>query len=208
MVQDSLTIQTPAQARLLLAPDYGKLLAVLIAQQASASEAARQAGIPLKRTHHRLTQLLEAELICVNAEQRRGGRAIKLYRALAAEYSVPFELTDAPTLEDLLEQLYRPFLRALMREQANFLGESNERPRTVRLGLDANSQLSYNVGPLSPPGTPRGFSTARTILLKQEDAQHLRRELLRLHQWVNEHHSEEGLPYLLGLMLAQGDLEA
>ena len=114
---------------------YGKVLGAVMVGQASASEVAARAELPLGRAHHRLPRLLEAGLIWVAGEQKRGGRAVKVYRA-AVSYTVPFELTEAATVEELMAQMYRPFMAALIRHQAATL---NDQRRDTRLRLDARA---------------------------------------------------------------------
>ncbi|WP_407538750.1 winged helix-turn-helix domain-containing protein [Deinococcus radiomollis] len=198
------TVQTAVQARLLLDHTYGRVLGAVMAGEASASEVAARAELPLGRAHHRLTRLLEAGLIWVGGEQKRGGRAVKLYRA-AASYTVPFELTEAATVEELMAQLYRPYLAALIHHQAVTL---NEQRRDTRLRLDAQAQLQYDFGPSQLPEELRTvFGTMGAVHLGSEDAQHLRRELTRLRAWVSSRHDEQGESYLLGLMITPGGLE-
>ncbi len=183
---------------------YGKVLGAVMVGQASASEVAARAELPLGRAHHRLTRLLEAGLIWVAGEQKRGGRAVKVYRA-AVSYTVPFELTEAATVEELMAQMYRPFMAALIRHQAATL---NDQRRDTRLRLDARAQLHYDFGPSRLPEELRTvFGTAGTVHLVSEDAMYLRRELTRLRAWASERHDEEGESYLLGLMITPGGLE-
>lgn len=199
---------------------YSPVLAVVMTQQASASEVARQTGVPLKRVHHRLTRLLGAGLIEVSAEQKRGGRAIRLYRALADEYTVPFELTDAATLEELMARMYRPFVEALVRGQATVIQATmiqatmiqatmiQQERSELRLRLDAAHQLMYNLGP-RPDELWQAYGTAGTALLLPPDAQYLHGELRRLRAWATERHStsDDARSYLLGLMFTPGELE-
>ena len=203
-MNDLFTAQTAAQVRLLLDQTYGRVLGAVMAGEASASEVAARAELPLGRAHHRLTRLLEAGLIWVAGEQKRGGRAVKLYRATAG-YTAPFELTEAATVEELMAQMYRPYLAALIRHQAATL---NDERRDIRLRLDAQAQLQYDFGPSRLPEELRtGFGTMGTVHLLPDDALHLRRELTRLRTWAGERYTEEGESYLLGLMITPGGLE-
>lgn len=94
--------RTPQQARLLLDLSYEPVLTVLLRTEASAGEVAGHTGLTLKQAHHRLTRLLAADLIVVSGERRRGGRPVKLYRAAAGVYHVPFDLTDSATMAELI----------------------------------------------------------------------------------------------------------
>jgi len=201
---ESFTVQTALQARLLLDHTYGRVLGAVMVGETSASEVAARAELPLGRAHHRLTRLLEAGLIWIGGEQKRSGRAVKLYRA-AASYTVPFELTEAATVEELMVHLYRPYLTALIRYQATAL--TVER-RDTQVRLNAQAHLQYDFGPSSLPEQMRtSFGTAGTVRLTPDDAQHLRGELTRLGSWASERHDEQGASYLLGLMITPGEPE-
>ena len=198
------TVQTAAQARLLLNHTYGRVLGAVMAGDASASGVAARAELPLGRAHHRLTRLLDAGLIWVGAEQKRGGRAVKLYRA-AASYTVPFELSEASTVEELMAQMFRPFMAALIRHQAATL---NDERRDIRLRLDTKAQLQYDFGaPRLPEELWTAYGTVGTVYLVPEDALSLRRELTRLRAWASERHTDDAQSYLLGLMFTPGGLE-
>ena len=98
------TARTPEQARLLQEMAYVSTLGRLLKGEASASEVAKDTSQSLQRAHHRLTRLLQEGLIEVRAERPRGGRAIKIYGAVAKEYRVPFSLTDAAIVGELIQE--------------------------------------------------------------------------------------------------------
>jgi hypothetical protein len=200
-----LTAHTPAQARLLLNLSCATVLGVVMAQAASASTVAAEAGVTLKQAHHRLTRLLEAGLIHVCAEQKRGGRAVKLYRAVARSFGVPFTLTEAADVEELLGTMHRPFMAAIVRHQARAVHQDR---RDVRLRLDGAGQLMYDLG--DRPALQdeiRPYGTTGTASLRPEDASYLLSECLRLSRWAADHHDPEGASYLLGLMFTPGQME-
>lgn len=200
-----LTAQTPAQARLLLDLRYAAVLGVVMAQASSAGEVAGQTELNVKQAHHCLTRLLEVGLVRVCAVQKRGGRAIKLYRAVAASFSVPFALTDAEGISELMAEMYRPFFGAVVRQQAKVISH----PQQVFIHLNANHQVAYDYGSLAGfPGRHMAYGTFGTAHLLPEDALYLQQELKRLRAWADERHNEDqGESYLLGLMFTSGKLE-
>lgn len=102
---NTFTATTPEQARLLHDRNYSRLLGQLVGAELSAAQLARSVGLDVKATHHRLTRLQSAGLIEVSAELRRTGRTVKIYRAVAQEFDIPFHLTSADTFADLIAEL-------------------------------------------------------------------------------------------------------
>lgn len=93
-----------AQARLLLDPALGPLLGALAKappEGLGAADLARRAGAPLSTTHARLERLRAAWVVEVAGERTRSGRPVRLYR-LPLPWHIPFEVTPAATLRELL----------------------------------------------------------------------------------------------------------
>ena len=109
-MNDVFTARTPEQARLLQDMLYVGLLGRLLKGDASAGEVARETSRTLQQVHHKLTRMLQAGLIEVRGERTRGGRPVKIYGAVAREYRVPFALTDAATVGELIQESHRPLL--------------------------------------------------------------------------------------------------
>ena len=204
------TAQTSEQARLLLLPRYQAVLgATMQAEAVSAGEIAGHTGTPLKQVHHCLTRLQEHGLVAVVAERKRGGRAIKLYQAVAAEYRVPLQLTDGVDILDLFERLFRPFVSGFMEGAAQVQrGHAEE----VVLQCDQFGNLGANYGTYKGVIPAGAYGTFGQHKLTPQTRQELEHRLRALKTWVQEQaHTEENEPdaedCLLGLLYTRGGLE-
>ncbi|WP_161636049.1 helix-turn-helix domain-containing protein [Deinococcus phoenicis] len=203
------TARTPEQARLLLDFAYQRVLGPTMQGEASAGEVARDAELTVKQAHHRLTRLCAAGLVAVTGERKRGGRPVKLYRAAAPAYRVPFELTEADDLRDLLAALHRPFLEAYLSQMA---ANCRQQAHEVLLVMNSQGQLQVNYGGPRPGNEPsRGFGTIGEVRLSPITRAELERRLRDLKDWSlareqEERQSEDAEDCLLGLMFTPGRL--
>ena len=200
------TATTPAQARLLLSLRAGWVLGALLgAGPLGAAEIARAVQQPLSRVHRTLRQLLSADLIVLAGVRPRAGRPVKLYAALAAAYEVPFRLSDAATLRELMATQYRPFFEAFLSHQAWRRAEQGR--DTTRLNMDGQ-QLKYQIVRASHPPTPPDFYGLFAALnLTAAQAASLQVELRQLGEKYSQD-GQDGQPHLLGLLLSPGELES
>lgn len=205
-MEDTLTATTPAQARLLLSLRAGRVLGALLeAGPQSAAEVARAAEQPLSQAHRTLGQLLGADLIVLAGTRPRAGRPCKLYAARAETYQVPFALTDAATIREMMAAQYRPFFEAFLEHQARMIQAQGR--DTIRL-QQKGGQLNYSL--LKPEGqqfTPDFYGFFAALVLTAEQAQTLQAELRRLGETAHRAGPPEGQPYLLGLLFSPGELE-
>lgn len=193
---------TPQQARLLLDLANGPLLALLMSGESSASRLATELGQDVRRVHYKLVRLCEADLVRVTREEKRAGRAVKLYRAAAREYRVPFSLTDAATLRELLSSLYTPFLDGLIDGLASQLTRRDARAITLTLNEQDNFQVGFDASPAST-----SFGALSAYQLTPARAAELRARLIALHDEFRALPEEEGARiHLVGLMLTPGGL--
>ncbi|WP_019588257.1 helix-turn-helix domain-containing protein [Deinococcus apachensis] len=205
-------VQTPEQARLLLDLGYFDVLGEVMRCEASAGEVARAVGLSVKQAHHRLTRLVRADLVEVCGERRRGGRPVKLYRAVARGFQVPFGLTDSATMAELIGTLQRPFMTAYARAAAGEYGRTFGRgaEHDVFFRLDAQGQPSLYVAPSGrTEENLSGYGLFTQVNLKPEVLKELSRRLRELRAWVAEQESHDpgAEPCLLGLLLTPGRLE-
>ena len=89
-----------------------RLILMFAGGERSVSEIAEMTGVELKRLHYHVNALRNLGLITVARRQRRAGRAIKFYRAVADAFFVPAALAPAPVhagldaeLRDALEHV-------------------------------------------------------------------------------------------------------
>lgn len=206
MLPDTFTAQTHEQARLLHDSRYSRLLAALVRDEASAAELAQTAKVDVKQAHHRLTRLLGAGLVRVTGQRQRGGRPVKLYRAAAKAFEVPFHLSDAATFAELLAELQRPHLE----KHYQVVGEVVMRHSsgTFRYTVNEQGELSGTVSDFVNDDTPGGtvaMSLYARYRLTDSQAREAERRLSELNAWLEEQalgNGQEGETYTLGLLLS------
>lgn len=203
------TARTPEQARLLLDLAYAPVLAVLMDREASAGEVARATGSTVKQTHHRLTRMVGAGLVGVVGERKRGGRPVKVYRAVGAAYRVPFALTTSATVEEWLEAMHRPFLEGYRRAVAD--AYRSDTAHVLQIELDDRRFLHMRLDPrLDLTDHTRGYGTVRTATLKPEAVRELKQRLRDLSAWVTAQEAggdPEAAPCVLALLFTPGAVE-
>lgn len=196
--------QTREQVRLLLDSNYAGLLSCLLTRESSASEIAGHTGQNLQQTHHKLTRLLQAGLIVQSGVQPRKGRPIKFYRAIADEYRIPFELTDAATLGELIQMEYSPLLRS------HYAALSRAGGQDLRL-FRCEDGMALKVDDEVKQARGISHSVFLNYRLSDEKARELEKRLQELAGWLSKASvgpAEEGKDYLLGLLLSEGRLNS
>ena len=111
-------VYTEAAARALIDPKKRRYLEPFIGQACSASEAARTLGVKLTAMLYQTERLQALGLLRVTQQQTRRGRPVKLYRATADRFFVPFEVTRAESLTTLLAELEADFQRYFVQNLA------------------------------------------------------------------------------------------
>lgn len=190
-----LAVAKPAAVRLLTHGRVRRVLGAFLAAEETVAGAARATGLDLRAVHRDVRALCAAGLLEVVREQKRAGRPVKVYRAVAPTFFVPFSATGAVELPELgpgaaarYEALYRAALarefRRAHREQAG------GREWGLRLYLapegHVETDVSYEGAELVEAGVryqgPRGlFLNAETVVtLTDEEAREVQAELVRL----------------------------
>lgn len=201
-----LVAQTQEQVRLLLDVTYFRVLGHLLQTEASASEVAQGADLTLKQAHHKLTRLLRAELIAVAQERKRGGRPVKIYRPVAAEYHLPFHLTDAGTFTEVIRETCRlPLDRHFGRVGETVMRHSNG-SMVLQSGGKGQVLLTLAEQTLNATRWPElSFSGYFDHRLRPETAQELQKRLQELADWLAAQavsDPQQGENYFLGLFLS------
>lgn len=98
------TIRNAAVAALLLDPKQRAFLLPFFGRGATVSEAALQLGYDSNRVLKQVYKLKKLGLLHVVATTTRKGRPIKHYQVTSEAFFVPFSVTSAVTVEDLLVQ--------------------------------------------------------------------------------------------------------
>lgn len=201
---DIFIAQTAEQARLLQDIGHVSVLASLLRAEASAGEVARHTHQHVKQAHYKLGRLLAAGLIEVCAERPRGGRPVKVYRPVATEYRVPFALTDAASIGELIHEAHRPLLdrhyQSISRQKSG--GD-------LRIRQNESGRLEMMLDEPDREELPLVQSLFGGYRLTVDSARELERRLGELAQWLSEQaigREEEGTDYLMGLLIAPGRL--
>jgi hypothetical protein len=108
------------QATLLLDTDLGDLLARLSEGPVGAAQLAGLLGQPLSSVHARLQRLLRAGVIEQVSVRKRAGRPVREY-LLHTPWSIPFEVTPAATLRELLGSAFQARLNEHLDSLAAFM---------------------------------------------------------------------------------------
>lgn len=191
-------IDLASTARFLLDPDERQVLKPFFGEGSSVGQAAAVLGVKPNTLLKRVTWLRERGLLRVAGEQPRGGRPIKTYRVTSEAFFVPFHVTDALSLEDLLhravEEPNRLIARSIARmylAQSRDLGYLVHRLPGGRLAHD----LSLGGTCLLPDASwdRPWFRDGVTLRLTRERAGDFVRALQRL---IEEYGDERGDPYL------------
>lgn len=85
----ALRLDEPDRAAALVDPVRRRILTAFIGRERSLSEAAGALAMPLNRLAYHVGALLRLGLVRVEREQKRAGRPIRLYRAVADAFLVP-----------------------------------------------------------------------------------------------------------------------
>lgn len=200
-------ISDPAAADALVNPYTLRQLEPFLGREATVSEAARDSGDKPNTVLARLRRFKRLGLVAVVREQKRAGRAIKVYRSVADVFFVPFEATRAETLEALMAERDGYYERLLRRGVVRARSESVGSWGT-RIYRDARGRLQLQMA-LTPgenltlldPGQPAVLSAWRdSVYLDYPDAKALQRELFAL---LERYQQKEGAQrYIVRLGLA------
>jgi len=80
-------------ARVLSDPEHLRYIAPFLEHEHTVSEVAAEVGSTLSTTYRKLKRYCDLGILEVSREHKRKGRAIKVYRAVADAFFVPFQLT-------------------------------------------------------------------------------------------------------------------
>ncbi|PYE51917.1 hypothetical protein [Deinococcus yavapaiensis] len=195
---------TPLQARLLLDLSNASLLSLLMASERNASSLAAELAVDVRKVHYKLTRLCEGGLIGVTREEKRAGRPVKYYEAFDRAYHVPFSLTDAATLRELLGALYTPFSSGALDSMASGLARREAHTLSLTLNQNGLLQLGFDARP-----SETHFSTWGAFALTDEQAVTLRARLFALYEEYRALSPREGArSYFVGLTITPGELQS
>ena len=204
------SVTDPRLAALLTDPQARRYYEPFVARSLSIKAAADEAHCTLDAMLYRVRVFVKAGLLRVVGEQRRKGRAIKLYRTAYDAYFVPHQVTPFATLEERFYKTTEPFVREWARLSAvrlrargvegvrlyrdrygEFWAESAASVASLG-GLDAQN--------LTDPTRPPAFDIMSTLSLDDAGARELQRALASLFEaWRSKPRPENGKNFQLGL---------
>ena len=193
-----------------------RFLSPFIGRPRLASEVARELGVPLSTLAYRIRKLQKLGLLRVARIEKRSGSSLKYLCASANAFFVPFEATDAETLEVLLKRWDEPWSAMFHRGYAEALSRAGEgwgisvwRDRSGELRVapqmiqatNAENTAEVSDEPMSEP--PALDELILGLRLTPEEVQALREELLSVLRRYADRQSGEGgsYPHFLRVML-------
>ncbi|EYB69757.1 hypothetical protein DEIPH_ctg002orf0086 [Deinococcus phoenicis] len=201
---EPVVVRSAAAAQLLLDPDARRVLKPFFGSGATVTQAARALGLKPNTLLRQVQRLVALGLLHVSGEERRAGRAIKHYRVTGEDFFVPFHVTDALTLEDLLmravEEPNRLIARSLARlcgAQSPRLGYLVTRLPSGRIAHDLSLDGAAAAAPLAMERP--WLRDGRTLRLTQGRAREFMRELGAL---LDRYDDPAGDPHLAFVAVA------
>ncbi|CAN5839698.1 helix-turn-helix domain-containing protein [soil metagenome] len=175
-------------ARLLTDTTQLRLLEPLFKLEAVLSEVAAELGVKLNTLLYRVNKFVELGLLAVVREEPRRGKAVKVYRATAEEFFVPFDVMGSLSLEQLLLGLLGDVEKVFHREAAKTFQETlqtkgvhvalNEGHMSVVLG-DRERGTAFTEA-FFGPGSPALFIGDGNLELDFATAKALQKDLFEL----------------------------
>lgn len=160
-------ITNRAQAAALEHPLRARLLTACVAEERSLTDLQRLTGQTLAKLHYHVASLLDAGLLRVSREQPRGGRPIRLFRAVAECFLVPQEFFGELPGEAMAAEL-----RSLL--------QRSRRDVSLRYGTDPRGNLRVTLVREEAGQAPRAIELWQTFTLSRQQRDALAQELREL----------------------------
>ena len=205
-------ITNPEAAKVLSEEDELRYLEPFIRGEYSLSEAAKKLSVSPSAMLYQIKKLLRLELLRVVRTEPRRGRAIKYYRATSERFFVPFEVTSAETVFNLLykaeERQLREFLSHYIRMNTHapepwgvgiFLTREGGIGKSIAVSNDHDPEQLVQMA--LEKDFPAVWSSWSTLRLDFEKAKALQRDLIKLFDLYKTNYSGEEQKYLLHLEL-------
>ncbi|WP_139806549.1 Lrp/AsnC family transcriptional regulator [Deinococcus hopiensis] len=199
-------VENRLQAELLMDRTWLRLLDVFAREGRGVADAARVLGVTTEWLFRRVRRLERAGLLSVQGARSRAGRAVKLYRAAAETFFVPFSLVPPETvgrqnraqhLELFETAIGRTFLQAPFDQDGWGFVTARMPNGDVHLRImREDGALWADLGDAAPVMV----SGWHVLHLTPSDAHELQGELRALHGRYAQRTGE--VPFLLGIFLA------
>ncbi len=213
-----LTITTEKAARTLSDLEAVRRLEPFMKRERTLSEAAEELGVKLPSLLYHVGKFVDLGLLEVVREQKRGGRAVKIYRATADTFFVPFQLTQSETLGRLLLNLpaagearfHREAARALQADTpvwGLYLNCGHDDHVEIVVAPSERGYTQSSTDAFFGPDIPAVFTGDGEVRLDFQTAKAFQKDLLELFTRYRQQDTEKGqlYGYRLGLTPLQDD---
>jgi hypothetical protein len=184
-------IINPETAAFMADANKVKHMRPFFARECSLTEAAKMMELPLANMHYWVSKMEDLGLIKQTKIVKRKGSPIKYYRSVADEFTVPLEHIPVASVEELLEQRQKPWLKRTYKALAASAFKYTE-------GWQAHfykegSAMMYSIVPKKGDlEDARIFYLWMAFRLTNEQAKNFRAELRDLQTRYMKLHEENG----------------
>ncbi|AAF11855.1 helix-turn-helix domain-containing protein [Deinococcus radiodurans] len=206
---ECLTVTDARQAAAMIHPEFSPLMDALTGREASVGALARELDWPLDTAHYRVKKLLRLGLLRVVREEKRAGRPVKVYRAVADAFFLPYSSFTHATLEEKFLRHELQVARSLVRSYVRLLHDTFPQPGTLGpyLFRDEAGHLQEDLA--AAPGKLLDLAAAfptttehlRSLTLTDAEARHLRDVLDALAAEFPRRRAGQPLTHMLRLWL-------
>lgn len=197
----TLTVTETLLTGVLLDPEQRRYLEPFFGRALTVSDAAAGLGVKGNSLLYQVKRFCRLGLLLVVCTEKRGGRTVKIYRASADRFFVPFARTDAETLEELFYKTNAPRARRFARNLARVVLETPEATMGYLIGRHEGGEVDAYFSPdgervlsLLEPSAPAAGRSWVTLTLTHEEAKALQREQWEL--WDKYLNKRGGQRYL------------
>ena len=191
-----LVISNPEAADALVNPTTLRQLEPFLGRDCTVSQAAEETGEKANTVLSRVRRFVKLGLLKIVREERRKGRAVKVYRSAADVFFIPFETTSAESLEAMMQErdsYWENLLRhGVVRARAEDVGTwgtrvyRDERGR-LQVQTAVTPEKNYTMLDLDRPAVLSAWRDS--VYLDFEDAKALQREMFAL---LQRYHQKRG----------------
>jgi predicted transcriptional regulator len=170
---DVFRVEDAAMIPIFLASPKRRLLLSFVERAKSVAEVAASSGEPLSRVYHRVMRLLSQGLLRIEREEKRDGRPIKYYRAVAQRFFVPIDLLHRSPGSGLAAELRAQLDEELFRSEREgvLFYVDNGSPRVSWFGQSRTSGTAgelWQIVTLRPEAVRAFAAEVQALLAKYE----------------------------------------
>ena len=212
-----LELSDPEAARVVTDTKARRYLEPFIGQERSVSQLAQELSVHISSADYRVKQFLRLGLVEQTRLERRRGRAVKYYSAVAEGFYVPFSATSHATTETLSPNAFENLQARLNKSIAEAWTRAAGEPRALGIHLYRadNGAPSQNITTypdadeptrffeaLCEAGAPAVWDTWGSRRLSPENAKRLQRELASMLQRYPPDDAPGNEAYIVRLAIA------